>query len=224
MIATNSRSRNVVRASTVYAPPKAVAAVVPVTSVAAPTIERPTSATARMALRLPGRAISTARTATASSTDSPNGAIVVRSAQVTVGSRSRGGSRGGLGHGRRGGCRRSQAHESDDHDCRKEPEPEGDPEWVDRDRAAVARVDERPRGRRRDEVEQDPREEAEDDDERGQRREGQDLGRGDVGDVVTEPLQELGWLAEHDPLEHPEQVRRREDHDERRDPGDPRIR
>src|SRR6187551_408946 len=70
-----------------------------------------------------------------------------------------------------------------------------------------------------DEVEDETREQAEDDDERAERHERHGLDGLHVGEVAAEALEELGQVAERDPLEHPQQVARGEDHHERGDRG-----
>ena len=52
-----------------------------------------------------------------------------------------------------------------------------------------------------------------------ERDEGQDLDRRHVGQVVAEPVEEVGHLAEHDPPVHVQQVAGGQDHHERRDRG-----
>src|ERR1700730_8457637 len=71
-----------------------------------------------------------------------------------------------------------------------------------------------------DECQDEPRDQPEYDHEGPERDERQELDRLHVGQVVAQPPQEVGELAEDDPLEHPQQVVRREDHRERGDARD----
>ena len=64
------------------------------------------------------------------------------------------------------------------------------------DRLAVLDAGQDGRHRALDEVEEEAGEEAEDDDQRRQRREGQDLDRPHVGQVVAEAAQEVRQVAE----------------------------
>src|SRR5512132_3216177 len=133
--------------------------------VAAATIARPPSDTARTALRSPGRTRSATRTAIASRTASANGAIVVRSAQV-IGrdprsSGARAFHRNGHAGAARRGLRRPEAQEPDHDDGDDDPDPERHDGGVDRDRVSVADRGHRVGDRPPEEVEQEAWEEPE---------------------------------------------------------------
>src|SRR5512146_2538489 len=211
----NTRSRNVVRPSTTYAPPNAVA---PVTIVRAAMSPSPTRDTPSTRLRAPGLITSTRRTAIASATPAANGPIVTTSLQVI-------GSRPFRRHdARRRGGARSEAQEPDDDDRDDDPDADRHDRGVDHDGVSVRDGRQGVRDRLPEQVEQQAGEEPERDDQRRERRQRQDLDGADVREVVTDPEQEGRRLAEGDPLEHPEQVGRAEDHHERGHRGGPRVR
>src|ERR1035437_8982817 len=69
-------------------------------------------------------------------------------------------------------------------------------------------------GRRAKEIEYEDREEPEQHDQERQRSERYHFSPIEVGQMAAEAPKELGQLAEGEPLEHPQQVSCREDHDD----------
>src|SRR3954451_8278841 len=187
-IVTNSSCRNVVRASTTYAPPNAndswlgsATAWLPTTAISAATIARPPNVVIRAGTVRPGRMKSTVRIAAATRIVAMNGARVATSCpDMAIG-----------------------------------PLPQD----AEGDGGSLLGRGEHRLHRAVDQVQQQPREQAEDDDGRGKWDERQRLDRPHVGQARAQAPEELGEVAEHDALEHPQQVPGGEDHHERGDRG-----